>query len=96
MKCFLKFPRKCSESNTLHFVPTGCVPYSVETCKEIAKIMKRDYSSGNWGTKGCYYYVDGRYENDIFFGTGGTEAQEKSEVIGNVVNRPPGIDCSKG
>ena len=80
----------------LDFVPAGCVPYSVETCKKIATEMEREYSSGNWATKGCYYYVNGRYTNDVFFGTGGTDVQEQSEVNGNKVNRPPGIDCSQG
>ena len=79
---------------------TECVPYSEQTCKDIGDKMGRKFSTGDWGTKGCYVYIDGRYKKDIFYGTGGTEAQIKKDPIDvgsdQKVARPVGIDCKIG
>merc|ERR1712226_1552689 len=36
--------------------------------------------TGNYGTKGCYGYMSGKYAGHYFFGTGGTESQMSAPV----------------
>ena len=72
-----------------------CVPYSEKACEAAGKQLGLTYSSGNWGTKGCYVYSDGRYTDDIFYGTGGDYYYNK-KALGGSVRRPFGFDCRSG
>ena len=74
---------------------TKCEPYSIQDCKDAGVRMGRIFSQGNWGNKGCYFYTDGRYEFDIFYGTNGTDDQKEisSALNSTVVARPFGLDC---
>ena len=48
----------------------SCVPKSKKACEAAGKQLKKDFSSGPYGTKGCYAYNDGSYDG-IYFGEGG-------------------------
>ena len=80
-----------------------CVPYSIEACKAVGAARGFTFKSGNWGTKGCYVYVDYRggnsydpkYRKQIFYGTGGTDEQNRKELSGGRA-RPAGFDCKPG
>lgn len=47
--------------------------------------------TGNYGTKGCYGYLYGRYAGHYFFGTNGTPAQMTSLLSGSAFR----TDCNK-
>jgi len=71
-----------------------CVPYSLAACE--AALKEQGISKGTQGTystKGCYAYGSGKYKGQAYFGTGGTEAQMKTNLEGSVY-RPKGYDCA--
>ena len=78
-----------------------CVPYSAQACKDAAKKLGLSFQSGNWGTKGCYAYTRASntnqqyYKKYLYYGTGGTDEQNKMELNGQTV-RPDGFDCKPG
>ena len=51
--------------------------------------------SGGYGTKGCYAYKGGSYDNMAFYGTGGTEDEMKVALVSNGKYRPSGHDCKE-
>ena len=75
---------------------TDCVPYSEEACRDIGKKTGLVFGSGSYGTKGCYVYKDGRYQQNIWYGTGGTDAQNTADIDEACCERPSGFDCKKG
>ena len=50
--------------------------------------------SGNYSTKGCYAYKDGKHANMAFYGVGGTEEETKNETLELSRYRPMGHDCN--
>ena len=77
------------------------MPYSQEVCEVVAKELGKELGTssyafaGDYGTKGCYAYKSGSYQNVMFYGTGGTYAEKKSDLTGNKYDmfRPAGYDC---
>ena len=49
--------------------------------------------AGDYGTKGCYAYNDGKYSNKVYYGNGGTEEQMTTSLE-DPKYRPDGHDCS--
>ena len=51
--------------------------------------------AGTYKIKGCYAYKSGSYQNVMFYGTGGTKEETKSDLTGKKSDmfRPPGYDC---
>ena len=46
--------------------------HSESECREVAKYYGKAWGgSGNYGTKGCYYYENGQYGGKAYYGTGG-------------------------
>merc|ERR1719242_1202223 len=75
----------------------ACAPYSQEACK-LAAVRNGLSKGGNgyafagdYSTKGCYTYSSGSYKGIVFYGTGGTDAQNKAPVSGGKV-RPAGSE----
>ena len=74
------------------------MPYSQEACEAVAKELGKELGTstyafaGDYGTKGCYAYTSGAYQNTMFYGLGGTEEDKKSDLTGTKY-RPPGYDC---
>merc|ERR1719242_2319919 len=75
----------------------ACAPYSQEAC-ELAAVRNGLSKGGNgyafagdYGTKGCYTYSSGSYKGIVFYGTGGSSAQNKADVSGGKY-RPQGSD----
>ena len=75
-----------------------CIPYSEQRCKSIGEEFGWEYSSVDDGRiKGCYIHITGRFKNEIFFGTGGTDDQNKMEIKEiEGMARPMGIGCQIG
>ena len=55
-------------------------------------IGKKFQYSKNYKTKGCYGYKSGQYVRTLWYGTGGTEEDKKSDLTGETF-RPQGYDC---
>jgi hypothetical protein len=79
----------------------GCFPYDEGACRYAAleaglKIGGKGRNfTGSYRTYGCFAYKKGYYKGYAFYGTGGTEEQEKAEPRGNKF-RPEGHDCMNG
>ena len=75
-----------------------CDPYSIEACKlsvdnlGLQKGTENYGFSGDYGTKGCYAYKSGGYAGVAFYGTGGSEAEMKTQL--SSAYRPDGYNCS--
>ena len=74
------------------FWTDDCVPYSQKACEAVAKKLGKEFQEGDYGTKGCYGYKSGKYADTLWYGTGGTEEEKKSELE-LPMYRPPGYDC---
>ena len=72
------------------------MPFSEEACRSVANRMGLKYSEGHWPTKGCYAYTNGKYPDDIFYGTGGTDDENRSFLDPAEKKRPSGFDCKTG
>ena len=76
----------------------NCVPYSQEACEAVAKELGIQLGTEKYAfakdtyTDGCYAYKSGTYENTMWYGTGATEEQMKTELT-LPKYRPPGYDC---
>ena len=78
---------------------TGCEPYSEQACLEAVKNLPNPVQSlqkGDFATKGCYYYKEGQYSGEAYWGTGGTLAQRKNHPVKPGQFRPKGYDCKTG
>ena len=55
-----------------------------------------NFHVGNYATKGCYAYYEGKYKGNIYYGKGGTDAQIKQPLEPNSykIYRPPWFDCA--
>jgi len=73
-----------------------CTPFSEPTCKKAAEYNKLEFvSSGDYGVKGCYAYVDTdkKYGGEVYFGTKGDEDDMKY-IPNRPKYRPTGYDCN--
>ena len=84
-------------------IDLGCVPTSMEACKEVAARLNKPIEFGNYGTKGCYAYASGQHANTIWYGMNGgvdhiTEmlpSERGSGISGsNEHYRPLTYDCT--
>ena len=57
--------------------------------------MNMSFTEGDYSYKGCYSYYEGQYKGNIYFGTGGTDAQIKGTIAPNryKIFRAPWFDC---
>jgi len=72
--------------------------FSEENCKAVGALMGRTLkSSSAYSTKGCYLYYIEKYGSDIYYGTGGSEAERNSKLprFEAKKERPPGFDCKR-
>ena len=75
------------------FTFTECVPYSEQACEDIGVREGWTFKTGDYGAKGCYVYINGRYPGEIFYGRGGTDDQNVMDLDSAAVKRPQGYDC---
>ena len=71
----------------------------MEACLEAVKNLPNPLQSvqkGNFNTKGCYYYKEGKYSGEAWFGTGGKPHQKKNHPVMAGQYRPKGYDCKNG
>ena len=84
----------------IYYFGTGtCVPYSKETCKEVAKRQGLRLGGCGWSfegsqnyASGCFAYNGGSYNGIAFYGIGGTLESMKQSVK-SPRYRPLGYDC---
>lgn len=78
----------------------ACIPYSQEACLSASADLGLKWGhpsssfAGNYHTKGCYTYMSGTYENQVFYGTGGSVADMQTSLDPPQM-RVPGADCIK-
>ena len=76
-----------------------CVPYSEKACRDAANSLGLDLGdneydfAGNYSTKGCYAYNNGKYEGSAYYGYGGTTEQMETSLE-DPKFRPDKYDCS--
>ena len=84
------------------------MPYSQRACKVASNALglKLGYHetafAGDYTTKGCYAYADGKYAGHVFYGTGGTRKEMKATLEKSrrkrshldAKYRPIGYDCT--
>ena len=76
-----------------------CAPYSQEACRNAGQrlglnIGGKGYNfAGVYSFKGCYAYKNGIYDGRVYYGTGGTTEQMKTNIE-DPRYRPDGYDCS--
>mmetsp|Transcript_107637 Transcript_107637/g.197688 ORF Transcript_107637/g.197688 Transcript_107637/m.197688 type:complete len:342 (+) Transcript_107637:80-1105(+) len=77
---------------------TACVPYTEDTCRQAAVALGLQPGgngvdfAGDYSLKGCYSYASGSYKGYAFYGTGGSEAENRADASEPKI-RVPGYDC---
>ena len=93
------FPLNLLHSLMYLFLLFTACDFSEENCKAVGALMGRTFkSSSAYSTKGCYLYYIEKYGSDIYYGTGGSEAERNSKLprFEAKKERPPGFDCKRG
>ena len=49
----------------------GCIPTSIEACREVSIRHNKKISISDYGTKGCYTYASGQHKDTIWYGVNG-------------------------
>ena len=76
-----------------------CEPYLLSACEIAAEKLGRPIEKGNWTTKGCYYYKEGKNTDKVYFSTNGT--LDENKIYPSFDHwpspwRPDGFDCKSG
>ena len=75
----------------------GCIPTSIEACRQVSIRHNKKISISDYGTKGCYTYASGEYKDTIWYGVNGGIDEVLKESIQNKRRqkqyRPSTHDC---
>ena len=71
----------------------GCIPTSIEACRQVSIRHNKKISISDYGTKGCYTYASGAYKDTIWYGLNGGIDEVLKESLSSTKYRPLTNDC---
>ena len=71
----------------------GCIPTSIEACREVSIRHNKGISISDYGTKGCYTYSSGPHKDTIWYGLNGGIDEVLKESLSSTKYRPSTYDC---
>ena len=71
----------------------GCIPTSIEACREVSIRHNKKISISDYGTKGCYTYASGQHKDTIWYGVNGGIDEILKETLSSTKYRPSTHDC---